>query len=66
MAWNQPGGGGKDPWKSERTKIRSMIFCRKLKNQLGMGSQIPPAASGWVKKGLVLLALLVAFNSVSS
>ena len=63
MAWNQPGGGGKDPWKSKGSKNPVDDFMSKLKDQLGLGSPNSSGASGWVKKGLVLLALLLAFNS---
>jgi len=62
MAWNQPGGG-KDPWKSNGSKNPVDDFISKLKEQLGLGSPNSSGASGWVKKGLVLLAVLLVFNS---
>jgi membrane protease subunit HflK len=62
MAWNQPGGGGKDPWKSKGSKNPVDDFMSKLKDQLGLGSPNSSGASGWIKKGLVLLALLLVFN----
>jgi membrane protease subunit HflK len=63
MAWNQPGGGGKDPWKSKGSKNPVDDFMSKLKDQLGLGSPNSSGASGWIKKGLVLLAVLLVFNS---
>jgi membrane protease subunit HflK len=63
MAWNQPGDGGKDPWKSKDSKNPVDDFMSKLKDQLGLGSPNSSGASGWVKKGLVFLALLLVFNS---
>jgi membrane protease subunit HflK len=62
MAWNQPGGGGKDPWKSKGSNNPVDDFLSKLKDQLGLGSPNASGASGWLKKGLVLLALLLVFN----
>ena len=59
MAWNQPGGGGKDPWKSKGSKNPVDDFMSKLKDQRGLGSPNSSGASGWIKKGLVLLALLL-------
>ncbi len=62
MAWNQPGGNGKDPWKPKGSNNPVDDFLSKLKDQLGFGSPNASDGSGWVKKGLVVVAILLAFN----
>jgi membrane protease subunit HflK len=62
MAWNQPGGGGKDPWKSKGSNNAVDDFLSRLKDQLGLGSPKNSGSSDWLKKGLILLAVLLVFN----
>lgn len=62
MAWNQPGGSGKDPWKPKGSNNPVDDFLSKLKDQLGLGTPSSSDGSGWVKKGLVVLAILLVFN----
>lgn len=62
MAWNQPGGSGKGPWKSKGPSNPVDDFLSKLKEQLGLGAPSGSDGSGWIKKGLVVLAILVVFN----
>lgn len=62
MAWNQPGGSGKDPWKPKGQGNPVDEFLARLKNQLGMGSS-GGGRSDWLKPVLIVLGVLVAFNS---
>ena len=62
MAWNQPGGSGKDPWKPKGSSNPVDDFLSKLKSQLGLGSPSSSDGSGWIKKALVVVAILLVFN----
>lgn len=62
MAWNQPGGSGKDPWKPKGQGNPVDDFLARLKKQLGMGSS-GSSGSDWLKPVLAVLAVLAVFNS---
>lgn len=62
MAWNQPGGSGKDPWKPKGQGNPVDDFLARLKKQLGMDSS-GSGGSGWLKPVLMVLAVLLLFNS---
>lgn len=62
MAWNQPGGNGKEPWKPKGRGNPADDFVERLKKQMGLGSS-GGGRSDWLKPVLAVLALLLLFNS---
>lgn len=62
MAWNQPGSGNQDPWKSKGSKNPVEDFINQLKNSLGLGTSSSGGGSNWIKNGLLILAVILIFN----
>jgi membrane protease subunit HflK len=75
MAWNEPGGGNKDPWKRKTDANDVDAFLRKLRDGLGLGRLFgggknggggasSPLPTGGILLGLLVLILVwAAFTS---
>lgn len=62
MAWNQPGSGNQDPWKSKGSKNPVEDFINQLKGSLGLGTSGSGGGSNWIKNALLVLAVILVFN----
>ncbi|MFT3791956.1 MAG: FtsH protease activity modulator HflK [Rudaea sp.] len=71
MAWNEPGGGNRDPWKNRKDPVDLEAFLRKLRESVGGilgggkggsgGSYSPPI--GGILLGLIALILVWAVST---